>query len=44
MSPNKIIMETKETSEVKKKRIQEWPKVAIIILNWDGWKDTIECL
>ena len=20
------------------------PKVAIIILNWNGWKDTIECL
>jgi hypothetical protein len=22
----------------------EWPKVFIIILNWNGWKDTIECL
>ena len=22
----------------------EWPKVVIIILNWNGWKDTIECL
>lgn len=21
-----------------------WPKVAIIILNWNGWRDTIECL
>ena len=21
-----------------------FPKVAIIILNWNGWKDTIECL
>ncbi len=21
-----------------------WPKVFIIILNWNGWKDTIECL
>jgi len=20
------------------------PKVAIIILNWNGWKDTVECL
>lgn len=20
------------------------PKVAIIILNWNGWQDTIECL
>lgn len=23
---------------------QSWPKVAIIILNWNGWMDTIECL
>jgi len=22
----------------------EWPRVAIIILNWNGWRDTIECL
>jgi GT2 family glycosyltransferase len=22
----------------------EWPKVFIIILNWNGWGDTIECL
>ena len=21
-----------------------YPKVSIIILNWNGWKDTIECL
>jgi hypothetical protein len=21
-----------------------WPEVAIIILNWNGWQDTIECL
>ncbi len=20
------------------------PKIAIIILNWNGWEDTIECL
>jgi len=37
-------MKTKESIEVKKKSMQEWPKVAIIILNWNGWKDTIECL
>ena len=24
--------------------ITDYPKVAIIILNWNGWKDTIECL
>ncbi len=23
---------------------EKWPKVAIIILNWNGWRDTIECL
>lgn len=23
---------------------KKWPKVAIIILNWNGWRDTIECL
>jgi len=21
-----------------------WPKVVIIVLNWNGWRDTIECL
>ena len=24
--------------------IETKPKVAIIILNWNGWRDTIECL
>lgn len=37
-------MKTKESIEVKKENITEWPKVGIIILNWNGWKDTIECL
>lgn len=23
---------------------EKWPKVAIIVLNWNGWQDTIECL
>lgn len=23
---------------------ESWPKVAIIVLNWNGWRDTIECL
>lgn len=22
----------------------KWPKVFVVILNWNGWKDTIECL
>ena len=37
-------MKTKESIKVKKKSTHKWPKVAIIILNWNGWKDTIECL
>lgn len=37
-------MKTREICEAKNESIQEWPKVAIIILNWNGWKDTIECL
>jgi len=24
--------------------VHNWPKVAIIVLNWNGWRDTIECL
>ncbi len=23
---------------------RDWPKVAIVILNWNGWQDTLECL
>jgi GT2 family glycosyltransferase len=23
---------------------ETWPKVAIVVLNWNGWRDTIECL
>jgi GT2 family glycosyltransferase len=22
----------------------KWPKVFVVVLNWNGWKDTIECL
>ena len=25
-------------------RITDYPKISIIILNWNGWEDTIECL
>ncbi|GAH32039.1 unnamed protein product [marine sediment metagenome] len=24
--------------------MEKWPKVSIIILNWNSWQDTIECL
>lgn len=30
--------------EVQGERNAQWPKVAIIILNWNGWLDTLECL
>ena len=44
MRRDEIIINTREINEAKKESIEEWPKVAIIILNWNGWKDTIECL
>jgi len=34
----------KDSIEINREEITKWPKVAIIILNWNGWKDTIECL
>ena len=37
-------VKVKDSIEIKKKERIKWPKVAIIILNWNGWKDTIECL
>jgi len=37
-------MKVKDSIEVKKEKKIKWLKVAIIILNWNGWKDTIECL
>ena len=37
-------MKVKDSLEIKRKEIAKWPKVAIIILNWNNWKDTIECL
>jgi len=38
------MMKTKELIEAKKENITEWPKVAIIILNWNNYKDTKKCL
>ena len=39
-----VEVETKGSNELKNKKSKDWPKVAIIILNWNGWEDTIECL
>ena len=35
-------MEIKKFQEEERKHI--WPKVAVIILNYNRWQDTIECL
>lgn len=24
--------------------VMKWPKVAIVVLNWNGWRHTVECL
>jgi len=24
--------------------LRQWPRVAILVLNWNGWRDTIECI
>jgi len=37
-------MNIKDLEEITKEERIKWPKVAIIILNWNGWKDTIKCL
>ncbi len=35
--------ETQLTTETKQATsgAETWPKVAIIVLNWNGWRDTI---
>ena len=37
-------MKAREINEVKKKDTLKWSKVAIIILNWNNYKDTKNCL
>ncbi|MFZ6017577.1 MAG: glycosyltransferase family 2 protein [Nitrospirota bacterium] len=37
-------MEARQESQVQNQELKAWPKVAIIVLNWNGLKDTIECL
>lgn len=37
-------MKTNKISETKKKNTQKWPKVSIIILNWNNYNDTKRCL
>jgi len=37
-------MKTQQNIKIQQQEPKVWPKVAIIILNWNGPKDTIECL
>ena len=37
-------MEVSQETRIQEQNPTDWPKIAIIILNWNGWKDTIECL
>jgi hypothetical protein len=37
-------MEIKQEIQSPEQKPKAWPKVAIIILNWNGWRDTLECL
>jgi GT2 family glycosyltransferase len=37
-------MEIWQDIEKLGQELEDWPKVAIIVLNWNGWRDTIECL
>jgi len=37
-----MVSKQKINREVKEN--EQYPKVAIIVLNWNGWQDTIECL
>ena len=37
-------MENTKLFKNNNKNIKNWPKVAIIILNYNNWQDTIECL
>ena len=37
-------MEAQDPVQKRDQGRKGWPKVAIIVLNWNGWWDTIECL
>lgn len=38
------VMEERQDIQAQGQEPKVWPKVAIIVLNWNGWRDTIECL
>jgi len=37
-------MKAQKKIQTQTQESKAWPKVAIIVLNWNGWQDTIECL
>lgn len=37
-------MEERQDNQAQSQESKAWPKVAIIVLNWNGWRDTIEYL
>lgn len=37
-------MASRDKSKIHHDNAKKWPKVSIIIINWNGWRDTIECL
>ncbi|MBT9168832.1 MAG: N-acetylglucosaminyl-diphospho-decaprenol L-rhamnosyltransferase [Syntrophomonadaceae bacterium] len=37
-------MEARQDVQIQEQETKSWPTVAIIVLNWNGWRDTIECL
>jgi len=37
-------MKAQKKIQTQTQESKAWPKVAIIVLNWNGWRDTIECL
>jgi GT2 family glycosyltransferase len=37
-------MESQDLDKKYNQDYKKWPKVVIVILNYNGWKDTIECL
>ena len=37
-------MKAQQETQSQEQEPKAWPKVAIIVLNWNGWRDTIECL
>src|SRR5579863_5596371 len=44
MSSAALDQQAPESSRVSSRDARSAPKVCIIVLNWNGWQDTINCL